>query len=461
MNYQENLEQLLKITNYNETKNSIRLKFNDDYTLFPFQTREPNRPKFNSGFKNIISEFSRIINEVKLADNFDVENLLNEIINNDKIETRNDEDSIYLQALLKDYIINQNNELKVVHPYLFKYVTPTKDLSRKGEVDIACFFNDVFFNDNIEMKTYFNSKDESQYSNYNILTSMIIDNLPELEHDSIQSDYIGKLNYVTDVFKEDIEFALDYKDFLNKNIENIFAYYYFFYITQLSLKIFKKENDLNSLEELYYLLDSENASKNRKTINNGYGLIKSQNRYLLYKIYTIDYVNKILGTKGLIYSELIEYVNNLEPKEYDSFIIALKGFIKIYNKTKDNFEEIESDTFEELFNLIYARLLEIKDKSTNSRYVSYFEDIGKKYFLKNRGRYGSVLNLNQDMLLTITALCVKKDKIKLKDLFVEFEKRGIFLDNSSKSEVENLLTKLNYIDKKSDSGEAQYVRRIL
>ena len=65
------------------------------------------------------------------------------------------------------------------------------------------------------------------------------------------------------------------------------------------------------------------------------------------------------------------------------------------------------------------------------------------------------------MLLTITTLCVKEEKIKLKDLFERYEERGIYFDNTSKSEVVNLLTKLNYIDKKSDSGEAQYVRRLL
>ena len=65
------------------------------------------------------------------------------------------------------------------------------------------------------------------------------------------------------------------------------------------------------------------------------------------------------------------------------------------------------------------------------------------------------------MLLTITALCVKDDKMKLKDLFKEYEKRGLFFDKTSKFAVEELLTKLNYIDKKSDSGEAQYVRKFL
>ena len=65
------------------------------------------------------------------------------------------------------------------------------------------------------------------------------------------------------------------------------------------------------------------------------------------------------------------------------------------------------------------------------------------------------------MLLMLTALCVKDNKIKLNQLFKEYEKRGIFLDKYSKEEVVNFLTKLNLIDKKSDSGDAQYVKPVI
>lgn len=72
-----------------------------------------------------------------------------------------------------------------------------------------------------------------------------------------------------------------------------------------------------------------------------------------------------------------------------------------------------------------------------------------------------MLNMTQEMLLMITAICIKEDKITLKDLFKEYERRGLFLDSYSQVEVIDLLGKLNLIDKKSDSGDAQYVKSIL
>ncbi len=461
MNYGENLEDLIKMVQYNDSKNSITLRFNDEYRLFPFQTRSENRPKFDSGFKKIISEFSRINSSVDIDKDFDVDKLLKLILANEKIDVKNEADKIFLQTLLKDYLVDNSNDLKIVHPYLYQYVSKTKDKSHTGEILVASFFNDVMFQDIPEISSYFNKEKNNEKSNNNILTNMVIDNLPELNKVKIEKKYICKLPYVLDVFKEDMEFAFQHEDFLNKNIENIFAYYYFYYTSQLCLKLFDQDNTLDKNEEIYYLLESESASNNRKTVNNGYDMIKNYNKSLIYKIYSIDYVNKLLGTKGLLYSELLEYILNLDKKELSDFIKVYKEFIKLYNKTNDNYEELNEENFKDLFDYLYIKFLEIKDQSPNNRYAAYFEDVGKKYFLKQRGRYGYILNLTQDMLITITTLCVKEDKVKLKDLFKEYERRGIYFDNTSKYAVESLLNKLNYIDKKSDSGEAQYVRPIL
>ena len=52
-------------------------------------------------------------------------------------------------------------------------------------------------------------------------------------------------------------------------------------------------------------------------------------------------------------------------------------------------------------------------------------------------------------------------KIKLNDLFIEYERRGLFFDRYSKEKIVELLNTWNLIDKKSDSGDAKYVKRIL
>jgi DNA phosphorothioation-dependent restriction protein DptG len=73
-----------------------------------------------------------------------------------------------------------------------------------------------------------------------------------------------------------------------------------------------------------------------------------------------------------------------------------------------------------------------------------------------------MLTLTEETLIFLTKICIKdQEKMRLNDVFAEFEARGIFLENHSKAEVMRYYEKLNLIEKKSDSGDAQYVKRIL
>ena len=100
-------------------------------------------------------------------------------------------------------------------------------------------------------------------------------------------------------------------------------------------------------------------------------------------------------------------------------------------------------------------------KETLSRYYLSIEEIGNLYFLKNRGSMGKTLTLKKDMLILLTSLIVKDEKMLIKDVFSEFEKRGVFLDRYSKEEILQFYEKMNILDKKSDSGEVKYVKPVL
>ena len=53
------------------------------------------------------------------------------------------------------------------------------------------------------------------------------------------------------------------------------------------------------------------------------------------------------------------------------------------------------------------------------------------------------------------------ERLKLSSLFYEFKRRGIAFDKDSQNRIVQLYEKLNLLEKKSDSGDAQYVRSIL
>lgn len=451
----ENYDSLLQQLNVKE--DNLKHNININSPLLPFQTRNPERPKFKNGFKNIIGEFARLECNKQLDDNLNTPKIIEGILNSEKVIV-DEECEEYLRVLIKEYLISDNEEIKLLHPYLFLYLPRSDNKQKTGEIEIAKFFKDTLFYNIPEFQNYFENKKTNH-----IIIKLILENLTPLQIKENKPKYIPKLNYIEETFKEDIEFVLNKKEFLIKNIENIFAYYYFYYITQLCLKISKEKTDLNEKEKLYYLLDWESASKNRKSINNGYNIIKNQNKELLTRINTIEQVNTLLNTNGLIFSELIDYVNDLENSEKNKFINYLKIWINEYRRIRKLPPVELNNDFSDLYKILYESLKSDNgiNNATKSRYALCLEEIGKRYFLKSRGQYGYMLNINQEMLLLITSLCIKSEKIKLNQLFKEYERRGLYFDTYSQEEIINLLTKLNLIDKKSDSGDAQYVKQIL
>lgn len=115
-----------------------------------------------------------------------------------------------------------------------------------------------------------------------------------------------------------------------------------------------------------------------------------------------------------------------------------------------------------LFKCVYQQFLNTDRKRANQFYNEKFTEFCKSRWVKNRKKSGLVLNLTERDIIFLTKICLRnEEKIRLNDLFKEYEKRGMYLDSTSKEYLQEFFTKLNLIDKKSDSGDAQYVKRIL
>lgn len=72
-----------------------------------------------------------------------------------------------------------------------------------------------------------------------------------------------------------------------------------------------------------------------------------------------------------------------------------------------------------------------------------------------------MLVLDNEMLVFLIALITKGKRTKLEDMYKGFGNYGIVFNRGTKLVIENYLLKLNLLDRKSDSGEAQYVKVIL
>ena len=246
-----------------------------------------------------------------------------------------------------------------------------------------------------------------------------------------------------------------------------------FYISQLCMKLSKfEEADLTKNEPLYYTLSWESTSKNRTAYRFGYDKLKEPMNSLFSHAITLELLNHFNNNdEQLGYVELYkvfedndcekisqdiellleEYRKRISDKKWDDF--------KISSKSSDN---IAFNKVYELYDTIEYQFVKSGRTRAYEAYRNWFKNFIEANFGKRRGSLGYNLNLTEEDIILLTKICINtNEKLKLSTLFEEFEKRGVYLDRDSRTKVIQLYEKLNILEKKSDSGDAQYVRSVL
>lgn len=180
----------------------------------------------------------------------------------------------------------------------------------------------------------------------------------------------------------------------------------------------------------------------------------------------------MLSDVMLDYISLQEYVTE-HPDQDEVIASEIEKAEKAYTSCVGDYKKFEQIPYasggtktdiaiRHLYKCVEEQFLNTDRKRANQFYNEKFTEFCKTRWVKNRRKSGLVLNLTERDIIFLTKISIKdKDKIRLIDLYKEYEYRGIFLDNTSKEYLQEFFTKLNLIDKKSDSGDAQYVKRIL
>lgn len=459
--YSENFDLLKKTSKYNAEENRLEFRPNNKASMLPITSREPERVDFKKGFRPIIGALTRLTFN-KNIESFNPDEIIENIFDNEDFECESQDEKDTIISLINSYL-DISNVVNVSHPKLLLFLPLSDDEERKGEMKLANFLDQIFFRD-LDFKSFFIENDEESY---NVLLEFITSNMNELNEDGNNStekySISPAMNDVISIFKEDFEFLLKHKSFLLDNLDLFLAYYYYLYIVRFSIRA---NNDNSEMNPLYWLLDDEVLSKNRKAIKSGYNKIGGALNNLWVNLNLIEELNILSGTNNLLPFESVEYYfNNLNNEEKKEFLIYFKDWISKLRKVKKlEYENLESYDMPKLVKILRDSIKQSYKNSpaAESRVKKGFENLGKKYFIKRRGRYGYILNINRDLLNLITVLSIKdNEKISTVDLFKEFERRGLFLDEISENEVIELYNKLNLIDNKSDSGEVKYVKSIL
>ena len=294
-----------------------------------------------------------------------------------------------------------------------------------------------------------------------------------LSHTPVLS-YQRITNAVHRKFESDFEFILGTRSRTRDYLIPLLEFYYFTYTAQAIMQLDRFMNgEREHCVPLYFCLDWEKTSLNRLCFKQGWSVLQAA----LSKIFAHAIVLEILnqtedGCGPVDYIRLHEFVQTSDNEDHriaeeikvltDRYRNAITDCSEMKELVRKEVNEDETAAeIRFLFDSVRTQFENTYRIRPYSSYANKFQEYSRE-FLKRRGRSGMMLNLTEETLILLTKVCIKdQEKMRLNDVFAEFEARGVFLDNLSKEQVMRYYEKLNLIEKKSDSGDAQYVKRIL
>lgn len=474
MDYQLNMGQIKSFYKYGAVKSSnIRLKHSTPkrIPLFPYTVKKSPE---TADFLGVASDFARLSISKSLppntANNLKKTELIEKIC--DKIDTSAVDIQDYHLRMFFEEIFFENEKLVFFHPKLLFRLDGNNKLS-----NISDYLYDIFACE--KLKEYFETIEKNRFGDENILTDLLYANLHDLkEDDERSSHYKVAIPKLRDVFLEDFEYLMNDSEFFVENIERFLKYYYFIHTSQLSIKLDGFfDADYTTLDQLYFTLEWEKTSKSRESYKKGWKLLEPRAKKIFSHVNCLEMLNHSNDPDTYLYPELKKIILNMDEKNAEKLYDDLSKILVKYKSAIesehfwDNFrytsrypENKVLDKIYEIFKAIDYQFLTSKGnrKGVYNNYSGWFIEFTKENLLKKRGSLGNMLNINQDYLIMLTRLSIKnRDKIRLNDLYAEYERRGLYFDKESKKNIRDFFEKLNLIVKKSDSGDAIYVRPIL
>lgn len=451
-----------------ETKSadSMRLTHRADnrFKLFPYKASGKSQAPIVTELEEVVSGFFReVLN--KKTNPIEFEDLCSSILEEIEVD---DEDLDYFKDMIQSLFFEGENFIASnigLYPYQLK-------TNNKSADNLAHFLFSVFGVNQDDCKAIVDIKNKY---NFNVLEDMVIKTIEskKVTDADLKQAYFPVKTNIQDKFKKDFYYMLESGMTSLEDIANLFAIYYFYYVSQTCIILDHycsgtRDGEVN----FYYALDWEKVSKNRKCCFEGWDKLQDSINHMFSHAITLEILNQTTSEEMFDYISLGDLAK--ENDELDHNIAEQVDLAKsVYCSYVGDYKEFEAISDQQginetekkirhLYKCVETQFLKTDRKRANQFYNEKFSEFCKKRWLKNRKKSGLVLNLTKRDIIFLTKICLRnEDKIRLNDLYKEYEFRGIFLDSTSKEYLQDFFTKLNLIDKKSDSGDAQYVKRIL
>ncbi len=434
------------------------------FKLFPFVTQNNSAPV--DELSNLVGTFLCKIEDQKPVGLSASE--LADAIGEVTIIEQGDEK--YFVDMIRALFFEDDGRLRPLNLKMLAH-TSHKEVS---EEKVADYLVDVL-GEKCNLENIINASTNREAATLNVLERLAIKNL---QYETVSTDgelpYYRVVNSLKNVFENDFEYILQSQMRIREYLIPLLELYFFSYTAQSCLQLdrfMQGERDENI--PVYFCLDWEKTSQSRRCFTEGWQMLQASIEKMFAHAVTLEILNHTTPSSGKADYIGLNDVLMDSPNLEMSLIAGINELTAIYraaipekNAVKEHFnDEKGSDSLassiKELFDTVKYQFENSGRKKPYDTYAGKFESFCKK-FLKSRGRSGYMLSLSEDELIFLTKISIKdRERLRLKEVFDEFEKRGVFLDDISKDQIANYYERLNLIEKKSDSGDAKYVKRIL
>ena len=338
--------------------------------------------------------------------------------------------------------------------------------------NISRYITSILFDE--ELKTAFRSIATGDPQN--LLYKLLSSSFPStVEESRAVEQYYMPSAAIKVKFKQDFNFLIDnsHKYKFVEYFPTLIKFYFFRFVTDLSL-------DLNSFivqtkkPTIFFSLEWEKLQASRPASNNGWKLFDGMLDSMFIHANTFELLSYIdLPITHTGYNEIETFVQQSSDTDHKHLVSAIEQITFFYrdknfqvewdNQQPNHNDHTKAPVLKAISNL--WKSIEYQFTTTKKRqlraYKHLFVQFAKFNFGKKRGPNGYSLSLKHADVLFLTTLSIgAQDKIRLKDLRKEFEERGIFLDGISWGHLIEYYEKVNMLEKKSDSGDGQYVKHL-
>lgn len=439
-------------------KGSIKLNMLKKLDVLPFDSRGSIKSDIKNYDVIIKVIFQQMMNvtPIELDNEAEMmERILSSVETKHKSELKNIINELYFD----------NGQLSTFHPKVLVYQGKVK----KSIENIARFFVKTFADESLKDQI----EKMVEADSLHLLDQIMIDSLPEFKTKSNigMGDCFALIPSIQVKFIEDFKLISNDEQMFMSNIAKLIKYYMFFYTSQTIMNLKAGFTSNTKIYPTYYFVEWEKISKSRPGYVQGWKMIYSKSKDIFAYTNLIQILNQTTDEsfKGT-FSDVKVALDALSDDEKVRLSIEID---ELNQKIRDihKMPSLNIGTREKVFgeyecvDRLLTTLSDCRDKGTSNRdgafdkYETSILDVAKTGFLKARGQLGLTLNFTQEWIIFFTKLAIgDNEKIRLNVLWSVLEDRGLYFDKFTKKEIVSYFEKINVLEKKSDSGDAQYVR---